>query len=210
VKHLLKELDRLIEAALERILQPTPGNSSENTSPPLDLQLWHQIPLVLIDEHDKDNPVILDIFESNQAAGANQTAAGNRTAEDSQASAGNQTSEDSQTAQDNQTAEDSQASAGNQTADGNQTSEDNQTATPPAPANMTSEEKKYKLAVKLVRGVPREAAGEGRAALGASAGMRRGDWRLFPTSCLRPLCHGGRGRWRICPAGKPPWGGTQL
>ncbi|XP_010294422.1 PREDICTED: amiloride-sensitive sodium channel subunit beta-like, partial [Phaethon lepturus] len=27
VKHLLKELDRLIEAALERILQPTPGNS---------------------------------------------------------------------------------------------------------------------------------------------------------------------------------------
>uniref|UniRef100_A0A663EWY7 Sodium channel epithelial 1 subunit beta n=1 Tax=Aquila chrysaetos chrysaetos TaxID=223781 RepID=A0A663EWY7_AQUCH len=70
VKHLLKELDRLIEAALERILQPAPRNSSENASPPLDLRLWHQIPLVLIDEHDKDNPVILDIFESNQTAGA--------------------------------------------------------------------------------------------------------------------------------------------
>uniref|UniRef100_A0A663LUP5 Epithelial sodium channel subunit beta n=1 Tax=Athene cunicularia TaxID=194338 RepID=A0A663LUP5_ATHCN len=67
VKHLLKELDRLIEAALERILQPTPGNGSDSSSPPLDLGLWHQIPLVLIDEHDKDNPVILDIFESNPA-----------------------------------------------------------------------------------------------------------------------------------------------
>ncbi|NWZ46888.1 SCNNB protein, partial [Haliaeetus albicilla] len=79
VKHLLKELDRLIEAALERILQPAPGNSSENASPPLDLRLWHQIPLVLIDEHDKDNPVILDIFESNQTAGGNQTTVGNQT-----------------------------------------------------------------------------------------------------------------------------------
>ncbi|NXS55549.1 SCNNB protein, partial [Brachypteracias leptosomus] len=73
VKHLLKDLDRLIEAALERILQPTPGNSSESPSPPLNLRLWHQIPLVLIDEHDKDNPIILDIFESNQTAGGNQT-----------------------------------------------------------------------------------------------------------------------------------------
>uniref|UniRef100_A0A8C3N5B6 Epithelial sodium channel subunit beta n=1 Tax=Geospiza parvula TaxID=87175 RepID=A0A8C3N5B6_GEOPR len=66
VKPLLKELDRLIEAALERILQPTPGNSTENVSLPLDLELWNQIPLVLIDEHDKDNPIILDIFETNQ------------------------------------------------------------------------------------------------------------------------------------------------
>ncbi|NWU79726.1 SCNNB protein, partial [Onychorhynchus coronatus] len=74
VKHLLKELDRLIEAALERILQPTPGNVSENVSPPLNLQLWNQIPLVLIDEHNKDNPVILDIFETNQTAGGNETA----------------------------------------------------------------------------------------------------------------------------------------
>ncbi|NXB15953.1 SCNNB protein, partial [Rhagologus leucostigma] len=79
VKHLLKELDRLIEAALERILQPTPGNVSENVSPPLDLELWNQIPLVLIDEHDKDNPIILDIFETNQTAGANETATGNET-----------------------------------------------------------------------------------------------------------------------------------
>ncbi|NXN67841.1 SCNNB protein, partial [Himantopus himantopus] len=94
VKHLLKELDRLIEAALERILQPTPGNSSENTSPPLDLELWHQIPLVLIDEHDKDNPIILDIFESNQTTVGNETAMDNQTATDNQTAAGNQTTED--------------------------------------------------------------------------------------------------------------------
>ncbi|NXP14468.1 SCNNB protein, partial [Thinocorus orbignyianus] len=81
VKHLLKELDRLIEAALERILQPTPGNSSEDISPPLNLELWHQIPLVLIDEHDKDNPIILDIFESNQSPVGNQTTMGNETKE---------------------------------------------------------------------------------------------------------------------------------
>ncbi|NXT67707.1 SCNNB protein, partial [Chaetops frenatus] len=79
VKHLLKELDRLIEAALERILQPMPGNSSDNVSPPLDLELWNQIPLVLIDEHDKDNPIILDIFETNQTTGGNKTAMGNKT-----------------------------------------------------------------------------------------------------------------------------------
>lgn len=149
MKHLLKELDRLIEAALERILQPTPGNSSENTSPPLDLELWHQIPLVLIDEHDKDNPIILDIFESNQ------TTVGNETAMDNQTAAGNQTVAGNQTAVGNQTTEGDQAAAGNQTA------ASNQTAAPPAPANVTLEEKKYKLAVKLVRGVPWEAAGEG-------------------------------------------------
>ncbi|NXT19071.1 SCNNB protein, partial [Syrrhaptes paradoxus] len=121
VKHLLKDLDRLIEAALERILQPAAGNSSENGSAPgngsengsalgngsengsepLNLELWHQIPLVLIDEHDKDNPVILDIFESSQTAGGNHSSVGN------------------------------------------------ETSTPATPTNATLEEKKYKLAVKL-------------------------------------------------------------
>lgn len=104
VRPLLKELDKLIEAALERILQPTHGDpisplllNSSNATEGLDLDLWNQIPLVLIDEQDKDNPVIVEIFETNQSAAGNQTAA------------------------------------------------------PPAPANVTSEEKKYKLAVKLVR-----------------------------------------------------------
>ncbi|NXC61892.1 SCNNB protein, partial [Aleadryas rufinucha] len=98
VKHLLKELDRLIEAALERILQPTPGNGSENVSPPLDLELWNQIPLVLIDEHDKDNPIILDIFETNQTSGGNdlpmlnETAGGNETYASNDIAGGNQSS----------------------------------------------------------------------------------------------------------------------
>ncbi|XP_015149983.2 amiloride-sensitive sodium channel subunit beta isoform X5 [Gallus gallus] len=102
VRPLLKELDKLIEAALERILQPTHGDpisplllNSSNATEGLDLDLWNQIPLVLIDEQDKDNPVIVEIFETNQSVAGNQTAA------------------------------------------------------PPAPANVTSEEKKYKLAVKL-------------------------------------------------------------
>ncbi|NXH55214.1 SCNNB protein, partial [Rhabdornis inornatus] len=77
VKPLLKELDRLIEAALERILQPE--NSSDTVSPPLDLELWNQIPLVLIDEQDKDNPVILDIFETNQTAVGNERGMDNET-----------------------------------------------------------------------------------------------------------------------------------
>ncbi|NXK84225.1 SCNNB protein, partial [Amazona guildingii] len=87
-KPLLKELDRLIDAALERILQPSQGNSSESISPPLDLELWYQIPLVLIDEHDKDNPIILDIFETNQ------TAAGIQASTDSPTPAGNESSVD--------------------------------------------------------------------------------------------------------------------
>ncbi|NXN07531.1 SCNNB protein, partial [Indicator maculatus] len=91
VKHLLEDLDRLIDAALERILQPTPGNSSENPSPPLNLTLWYQIPLVLIDEHDKDNPIILDIFENNQTDEDNETAVGNKTSGDKETTRGNQT-----------------------------------------------------------------------------------------------------------------------
>lgn len=135
VKPLLKELDRLIEAALERILQPTPGNGSEDVSPPLDLELWNQIPLVLIDEHDKDNPVILDIFETNQTADGNKTATDNETSVSSDPARGYQSSGDNETTS-------------------NGTTVENQSTAPPPPANTTSEEKKYKLAVKLVRGVP--------------------------------------------------------
>lgn len=135
MKPLLKELDRLIEAALERILQP--GNSSEDESPPLDLELWNQIPLVLIDEHDKDNPVILDIFETNQTAVGNDTNVNNDTVGDNE-TMGNKTMND----------------FGAKPTVWSQTTAWNQTAAPPAPGNTTSEEKKYKLAVKLVRGVP--------------------------------------------------------
>uniref|UniRef100_A0A8C7E244 Sodium channel epithelial 1 subunit beta n=1 Tax=Naja naja TaxID=35670 RepID=A0A8C7E244_NAJNA len=66
VKPFLKDLDELIEAALERILQPPQGNASAtpaaNLSEKLNLQLWNQIPLVLIDDSDAARPVILDIL----------------------------------------------------------------------------------------------------------------------------------------------------
>ncbi|KAM4892083.1 epithelial sodium channel subunit beta [Sylvia borin] len=129
VKPLLKELDRLIEAALERILQPTPGNSSESEFPPLDLELWNQIPLVLIDEHDKDNPIILDIFETNQTAVGNETAMGNETSVSNDTAEGNDPMDN--------------ISVWNHNTTGNETT------APPTPGNITSEEKKYKLAVKL-------------------------------------------------------------
>lgn len=71
----MKELDALTEAALERILQSKHGdaisapplNSSETVSQRLDLKLWNQIPLVLIDESDPDHPVIIDLFETDQS-----------------------------------------------------------------------------------------------------------------------------------------------
>ncbi|KAM7038899.1 epithelial sodium channel subunit beta [Acridotheres tristis] len=138
VKPLLKELDRLIEAALERILQPE--NSSDIVSPPLDLELWNQIPLVLIDEHDKDNPIILDIFETNQ------TAVGNERGMDNETRVSNGT-------RDNETM-DSETRVRNSTGYNETTAPPtpgvgNHTTAPPAPANSTVEEKKYKLAVKL-------------------------------------------------------------
>ncbi|XP_030340436.1 amiloride-sensitive sodium channel subunit beta [Strigops habroptila] len=120
VKPLLKELDRLIDAALERILQPTPGNSSENIFPPLDLELWYQIPLVLIDEHDKDNPVILDIFETIQTTGGIQTStdtptsAGNESFVDMPTSVGNESFVDIPTSAGNKSFVDMPASAGNE------------------------------------------------------------------------------------------------
>ncbi|KAL7979010.1 hypothetical protein Chor_015034 [Crotalus horridus] len=66
VKPYLKDLDVLIEAALERILQPLQENASAssaaNLSEKLNLQLWNQIPLVLIDDSDAAHPVVRDIL----------------------------------------------------------------------------------------------------------------------------------------------------
>lgn len=180
VKHLLKELDRLIEAALERILQPTPGNGSENVSPPLDLELWNQIPLVLIDEHDKDNPIILDIFETNQAAGGNETATGNKT------SVSNDTAEDYQSS----TTTGNEATTPPALAN---TTTGNETTAPPAPANTTSEEKKYKLAVKLVRG-PTVAAGRDEGWV-----PRQGySWEIRDSSPPAAHGHSALGLWSGC------------
>ncbi|XP_070617051.1 amiloride-sensitive sodium channel subunit beta [Erythrolamprus reginae] len=72
VKPFLKDLDELIEAALERILHPPQENASAtpaaNLSEKLNLQLWNQMPLVLIDESDAAHPVIRDIL-GNESLG---------------------------------------------------------------------------------------------------------------------------------------------
>lgn len=182
MKHLLKELDKLIEAALERILQPTHGdtitplllNGSDNASEGLDLALWNQIPLVLIDEHDKDNPVIVEIFETNRTAPGNGTALGNGT------SPGNGTALENGISLGNETAPGNETASGNGTAPGNGT-----TAAPPAPSNFTSEEKKYKLAVKLVRGGAVATASPPRGGPGA-ASMGAGRALPVPAPCSSP------------------------
>ncbi|XP_032930117.1 amiloride-sensitive sodium channel subunit beta [Catharus ustulatus] len=170
VKPLLKELDRLIEAALERILQP--GNSSDSVYPPLDLELWNQMPLVLIDEHDKDNPIILDIFETNQTAMGNETMGNLTTASPtpdaeslttappgpdaeslttapSGPDAGNLTTAPPGPDAGNLTTAPPGPDAGNLTTAPPAPDAGNLTTAPPGPANSTTEEKKYKLAVKL-------------------------------------------------------------
>ncbi|XP_038618213.1 amiloride-sensitive sodium channel subunit beta [Tachyglossus aculeatus] len=64
VKHLLKDLDDLMEAALQRILTPEPGAGlgSANDTQNLNLTIWNHTPLVVIDERDPRQPIILDIF----------------------------------------------------------------------------------------------------------------------------------------------------
>ncbi|XP_066239511.1 amiloride-sensitive sodium channel subunit beta isoform X1 [Saccopteryx leptura] len=59
-RHLLKDLDQLMEAVLERILasEPAPANATAA----LNLTLWNHTPLVLIDERDPRHPAVLDLF----------------------------------------------------------------------------------------------------------------------------------------------------
>ncbi|XP_066131965.1 amiloride-sensitive sodium channel subunit beta isoform X3 [Saccopteryx bilineata] len=68
-RHLLKDLDQLMEAVLERILasEPAPANATAA----LNLTLWHHTPLVLIDERDPRHPAVLDLFAvtHNDSAG---------------------------------------------------------------------------------------------------------------------------------------------
>nr|XP_034986634.1 amiloride-sensitive sodium channel subunit beta [Zootoca vivipara]XP_034986635.1 amiloride-sensitive sodium channel subunit beta [Zootoca vivipara] len=70
-KPILQELDNLVEAVLDRILKPpnenmtvsTPTNSSQE----LNMQLWNQIPLMLIDESNETHPVIYDILGNHSS-----------------------------------------------------------------------------------------------------------------------------------------------
>lgn len=60
VKHLLKDLDELMEAVLDKILAPELGHT--NTTSTLNFTIWNHTPLVLIDERNPDHPVILELF----------------------------------------------------------------------------------------------------------------------------------------------------
>ncbi|XP_038523535.1 epithelial sodium channel subunit beta [Canis lupus baileyi] len=60
VKHLLRDLDELMEAVLERILAPE--HSDANATRTLNVTMWNYTPLVLIDEQNPHRPVVLDLF----------------------------------------------------------------------------------------------------------------------------------------------------
>ncbi|XP_024600331.1 amiloride-sensitive sodium channel subunit beta [Neophocaena asiaeorientalis asiaeorientalis] len=77
VKHLLKDLDELMEAVLERILGPE--LSHVNTTRALNLTIWNHVPLVFIDEQNPHHPVVLDLFEDNYNGSASSTPAPGRT-----------------------------------------------------------------------------------------------------------------------------------
>ncbi|XP_074136466.1 epithelial sodium channel subunit beta [Sminthopsis crassicaudata] len=62
VKHLLKDLDDLMEAALKTILTLEAGPGHVNYTESLNLTIWNHTPLVVIDKRDPDHPVILDLF----------------------------------------------------------------------------------------------------------------------------------------------------
>ncbi|XP_006872016.1 PREDICTED: amiloride-sensitive sodium channel subunit beta [Chrysochloris asiatica] len=65
VKCLLKDLDNLMEAVLERILAPEPGHANANATMALNFTVWNYTPLVLIDERDPHHPVVLDLLGDN-------------------------------------------------------------------------------------------------------------------------------------------------
>uniref|UniRef100_A0A8C9C4U6 Epithelial sodium channel subunit beta n=1 Tax=Phocoena sinus TaxID=42100 RepID=A0A8C9C4U6_PHOSS len=77
VKHLLKDLDELMEAVLERILGPE--LSHVNATRALNLTIWNHVPLVFIDEQNPHHPVVLDLFEDNYNGSASSTPAPGRT-----------------------------------------------------------------------------------------------------------------------------------
>lgn len=77
VKHLLKDLDELMEAVLARILGPE--LSHVNATRALNLTIWNHVPLVFIDEQNPHHPVVLDLFEDNYNGSTSSTPAPGRT-----------------------------------------------------------------------------------------------------------------------------------
>ena len=76
VQHLLKDLDELMEAVLERILGPE--LSQVNATRTLNLSIWHHMPLVFINEQNPHQPVVLDLFEDNFNGSASSSPAPGR------------------------------------------------------------------------------------------------------------------------------------
>ncbi|KAM9211063.1 epithelial sodium channel subunit beta [Dugong dugon] len=76
VKHLLKDLDELMEAVLERILAPE--SSHANATRALNFTIWNHTPLVLIDERNPHRPVVLDLFGDNYNGSASSSPAPGR------------------------------------------------------------------------------------------------------------------------------------
>uniref|UniRef100_A0A8C7AKJ6 Epithelial sodium channel subunit beta n=1 Tax=Neovison vison TaxID=452646 RepID=A0A8C7AKJ6_NEOVI len=77
VKHLLKDLDELMEAVLERILAPE--QSYANATRTLNFTIWNDTPLVLIDEQNPHRPVVLDLFGDVHNGSADSSLAPGRT-----------------------------------------------------------------------------------------------------------------------------------
>ncbi|XP_011916392.1 PREDICTED: amiloride-sensitive sodium channel subunit beta isoform X3 [Cercocebus atys] len=72
VKHLLKDLDELMEAVLERILAPELSHA--NATRTLNSSIWNHTPLVLIDERNPHHPMVLDLFGDNHNGLTNSSA----------------------------------------------------------------------------------------------------------------------------------------
>ncbi|XP_013360339.1 PREDICTED: amiloride-sensitive sodium channel subunit beta [Chinchilla lanigera] len=76
-KPLLKDLDELMKAVLERILAPELSNASATSA--LNFSLWDHAPLVLINERDPHRPAVLDLFGDNRNASAGSSVPPGRT-----------------------------------------------------------------------------------------------------------------------------------
>lgn len=71
MRHLLRDLDELMEAVLERILAPE--GSGLNASAALNFTIWNHMPLVLIDERNPQHPVVLDLLRGHGNGSANSS-----------------------------------------------------------------------------------------------------------------------------------------
>lgn len=76
VSHLLKDLNQLMEAVLERIVAPELPLA--NTTRALNFTLWNHTPLVLIDERNPHHPVVLDLFADHHNVSASGSPAPGR------------------------------------------------------------------------------------------------------------------------------------